>query len=87
MRRNKSELPESQDIQKDEDGEEASTHTPLPPPIPLAGVGSLGGGEEESSICLAYRGDSRTCPDCACSSESKGHCVFGAEVQTEEWEA
>lgn len=34
VRRNKSELPESQDIQKDEDGEKASTHTPLPPPAP-----------------------------------------------------
>lgn len=57
VRRNKSELPESQDIWKDEeDGETASTHTPLPPPIALAGVGSLepgvevGRDGEESSV-------------------------------------
>lgn len=60
-------------------------HTPLSlPPSPWLEWGVW---EEESSVCLAYRGDSRTCPDCAHSSETKGHCVLGAEVQTEEWEA
>lgn len=66
-------------------------HTPLSLlPLPWLELGVWSrwwrwGGTGRRAL-FAWLTDPRTRPECACSSESKGHCVLGAEVQTEEWE-